>query len=274
MDTGRSIERENGVAKMKITSLTCPHCGASLHVEGEGKVECKYCRNTFFAEEEKAPITMNTVVHNYHSEEEQGSGQSGKALANRLLLVLGSTLVLMVLLPLLFMQKNRQSAQVLLHEEAQTEGDDFSEEADPAFVSSYSAEGLEEIGFLREMSSLKELELTGCEKIEDYSVLANMPGLERLRLQGAAQLKDMGFVRSMSALKALEIEGSMIKELAPLEGKLSLTALKLKNNGEIQDFSVISTLRSLKSLHISPCSPEIQPDISELKFLEDIRFEE
>lgn len=259
---------------MKITNLNCPHCGASLNVEGEGRIECQYCHNLFFAEEEKAPITMNTVIHHYHSDEE--SEPEVKNPTRKLIFSLISVLLLCVMLPFFFMrndkmksEQNLQEDQACLHEQNPS-----GREEDLRSALSYCAEGLEDIGFLREMSSLKELELKDCGKIKDYSVLVNMPGLERLTLYGAKELVDMNFVKSMSALKSLRIEGSAIEELAPLEGKLSLTVLELENNSGIKDFSVISTLGSLKRLEISPCPPSLQPDVSGLKFLEEIKFDE
>ena len=110
--------------------------------------------------------------------------------------------------------------------------------------------------------------------ITDYSVLNNMPNIESLTLKEASNLDNLNFLSSMTKIKNLSIEGSEIEDLSPLSNKLSLTALELYNNPKIQDYTAVTSLKSLKKLYINSEDSAVIPDISGLNFLTDVKINE
>lgn len=265
---------------MKIINLKCPQCGAELEVHEEGLVKCKFCGSTFYAEADKAPITMNTTINNFNTATSSYNTAEAKNKAMKIVgaVITGCTILLFFVIYMMvqpvsggklkYSAERRETAITNKLDKYYTDNKKSSQEK------KYTGSGLEDISFLREKSYITELELTKCGMITDYSVLNNMPNIESLTLKEASNLDNLNFLSSMTKIKNLSIEGSEIEDLSPLSNKLSLTALELYNNQKIQDYTAVTSLKSLKKLYINSEDSAVIPDISGLNFLTDVKINE
>ncbi len=111
------------------------------------------------------------------------------------------------------------------------------------------------------LKNLKTLIIKGGDEITDFGALYNLAQLEVLYLE-SEQLKDISFVRGMDNLREFTLMDSAVLDLSPLSGKTSLTYLKLEDNYEIRDYSVLSGLAALETLHLDLCSYGEMPEAS------------
>lgn len=108
---------------------------------------------------------------------------------------------------------------------------------------------LEDISALSQFPDLRGLALTGCDRLTDYSPLMSLTSLEILDIE-SPQLKSLSFVRQMPNLTSLSIEDTQIADLSSLESCAGLTYLRLWDNNEIADYSIVSQLTQLTELEL------------------------
>ncbi|MFV0401728.1 MAG: hypothetical protein ACK5LX_14095 [Oscillospiraceae bacterium] len=128
---------------------------------------------------------------------------------------------------------------------------------------------LEDISWISSLTGLKTLAVDRCDNIEDYSVLYGMPNLTELTLDNADNLLDISFVSNMPKLKSLRITDSKILNINPLSNMLSIQSLVLEGNHEINDYSPLATLSSLRTLSVSD-QQAVLPDLSGHTHLETV----
>nr|MBQ8252771.1 leucine-rich repeat domain-containing protein [Lachnospiraceae bacterium] len=111
------------------------------------------------------------------------------------------------------------------------------------------------------LKNLKTLIIKDGDEITDFGALCSLSKLEVLYLE-AEQLKDISFVEGMEGLREFTLRDSVILDLSPLSGKTTLTYLELEDNYEVKDYSVLSSLTSLETLHLDLCSYGEMPEVS------------
>lgn len=117
---------------------------------------------------------------------------------------------------------------------------------------------------IRAIASLKKLKtliVKGGDEITDFGALHSLTGLEVLYLE-SNQIKDISFVSRMDNLREFTLRDSIIIDLTPLSGKTTLTYLELEDNYDVKDYSVLSSLASLQTLHLDLCTYGEMPDVS------------
>lgn len=249
---------------MKITSLRCTSCGASLTVEKEGQVTCSYCGHNFYAELEKAPMEINTTINNYNTGESHTANDKPKN--NPLILI--AIAMLFASSIMIFNFVNKESNDDIIVNTTLNVFDSHIADADIIdYTISSSVEDLED---LRSLVNLKNLEILDASLLKDYSMLYNMSRLEDIRINGAEHLEEAGFFASYPAIRLIHIEGSKLTDLSVLSGKLSITDISLINNTDLMDYSFLSSLKSLKNIEIEAAEGANIPDLSELEFIESL----
>ena len=106
---------------------------------------------------------------------------------------------------------------------------------------------------------MKTLEIVNGDAITDFGVLHSLKQLENLHLE-TEQLKDISFVEKMSNLQELSLENTIVIDISALEGKTSLKTVILQDNGEISDYSALSSLSGLEELTLEVGSKAQMPD--------------
>ena len=110
------------------------------------------------------------------------------------------------------------------------------------------------------LKNLKTLIVRDGDEITDFGALQSLTKLEVLYLE-SNQVKDISFVSRMDQLKEFTLRDSIIIDLSPLSGKTTLTYLELEDNYDVKDYSVLSTLTSLETLHLDLCSEGEMPEV-------------
>lgn len=111
------------------------------------------------------------------------------------------------------------------------------------------------------LKNLKTLIVKGGDEITDFGALQSLTELEVLYLE-SNQIKDISFVSRMNQLREFTLRDSVIIDLSPLGDKTTLTYLELEDNYEVKDYSVLSTLTSLETLHLDLCTYGEMPEVS------------
>lgn len=119
----------------------------------------------------------------------------------------------------------------------------------------------DDIRALASLKNLKTLIIADGDEISDYGALAALTQLEVLSLD-AEQLKDISFVKDMNRLKEFTLKNSIVIDLSPLSEKKTLTRLTLEDNYDVKDYSVLSSLTELETLHLDLCTYGEMPDVS------------
>ena len=111
------------------------------------------------------------------------------------------------------------------------------------------------------LKNLKTLIVKGGDEITDFGALQSLTNLEVLYLE-SNQLKEISFVSRMPQLREFTLRDSIVLDLSPLADKTTLTYLELEDNYEVKDYSALSTLTSLNTLHLDLCTYGEMPDVS------------
>lgn len=127
----------------------------------------------------------------------------------------------------------------------------------------YDANDIRALGSLK---NLRTLIIRGGDEITDFGALQALTKLEVLYLE-SNQIKNISFVSRMDQLREFTLRDSIAIDLTPLSNKTTLTYLELEDNYEVKDYSVLSTLTSLETLHLDLCSHGEMPDVSGWKSL-------
>ncbi len=122
----------------------------------------------------------------------------------------------------------------------------------------YDANDIRALGSLK---NLKTLIVKGGDEITDFGALQALTKLEVLYLE-SSQIKDISFVSRMDQLTEFTLRDSIVIDLSPLSGKTTLTYLELEDNFEVKDYSALSTLTALETLHLDLCTYGEMPDVS------------
>lgn len=132
---------------------------------------------------------------------------------------------------------------------------------------------LEDISALRQVPALKGLMLEKSDSLGDYSPLTALADLEWLKIE-SGKLESLDFIGSMEKLISLSVEGSRIRDLELLKGHAGLTFLALRNNPEIDDYSVIGELEGLEELTLEMGHGGILPSFRKLERLERLSLKD
>lgn len=120
---------------------------------------------------------------------------------------------------------------------------------------------VKDIRAIAALKNLKALIIKDGDEITDFNALYNLAQLEVLYLE-AEQLKDISFVSGMDNLREFTLMDSAVLDLSPLSGKTGLTYLKLEDNYEVRDYSVLSHLTALETLYLDLGSYGEMPEVS------------
>lgn len=119
----------------------------------------------------------------------------------------------------------------------------------------------EDIQAVASLENLKTLMIKSGEEIKDFDALHSLTELEVLHLE-TEQLRDISFVKDMKQLREFTLKNSGVLDLSPLSEKTELTYLEMENNQEVNDYSILSTLSGLETLHLSFGGETQMPDVS------------
>lgn len=114
------------------------------------------------------------------------------------------------------------------------------------------------------MTSIKNLEFSGCQEIDDFSFLENYSKLTNLSLSGCEQINDFSFLEKCPSIKSLDLSNSSITndDFSFLKKCPLLTSLNLSGCELISNFNFLENCSSLTNLDLSKC------DINDTSFLE------
>lgn len=122
----------------------------------------------------------------------------------------------------------------------------------------YDAKDIRALGSLK---NLKTLIIKGGDEIEDFGALQALTELEVLYLE-SNQIKEISFVSRMEHLREFTLRDSIAIDLSPLSDKTGITYLELEDNYDIKDYSVLSNLTALETLHLDLCTYGEMPEVS------------
>ena len=122
----------------------------------------------------------------------------------------------------------------------------------------YDAKDIRALGSLKK---LKTLIIRGGDEIEDFGALQALTELEVLYLE-SNQIKEISFVSRMDHLREFTLRDSIAIDLSPLSDKTELTYLELEDNYDVKDYSVLSELTALETLHLDLCTYGEMPEVS------------
>lgn len=247
--------------RMKITSLTCPHCGAALQwEEGQDKAKCPYCGSAL-----RVDISAPEIKVNFYGGREPAKPAAapdiGLSLGQKL--IVGSIVSACILVPVL-LGIAASSASARRQGAADTETATASAYRQ---LESYTLSGVENLDELQTITGLKYLTIEHAEAISDFSALARLPYLETLTIQDAPQLTDLSFVKSLNLLQSLDLQNTGAEDLSPLAGMKSLVTVKLSGN-KATDYSPLASVPYLKTLEIQAEEISALPDLSGAQFIE------
>src|SRR5450755_1167777 len=110
---------------------------------------------------------------------------------------------------------------------------------------SYSLDGVQYL------TSLTELDLSGCSDVEDLTLLAGLINLTAVNLSHCSQVRDLTPLASLKNLTTLDLSYcSQIRDLTPLADLKNLTTLDLSYCSQIRDLTPLADLINLKELWI------------------------
>lgn len=119
----------------------------------------------------------------------------------------------------------------------------------------------EDIRAIASLINLKTLIIKSGDDITDFGALHSLSKLEVLYLE-SKQMKEISFVKNMEHLREFTLKDTIVMDLSPLTDKSALTYLDLEDNREIKDYSKLSTLGGLETLHLDLGSDGEMPDVS------------
>ena len=128
---------------------------------------------------------------------------------------------------------------------------------------------INDIKAVASLKNLKTLIIESGDEITDFGALHSLTGLEVLYLD-SEKLKEISFVKNMKNLRELTLINTIVIDLSPLSDKADITYLKLEDNYEVKDYSVLSTLKGLEILHLDLCSDGEMPDVSQWSSLTEL----
>lgn len=174
---------------MKITSLTCPHCGAALQwEEGQDKAVCPYCGSAL-----RVDISAPEIKVNFYGNRETAPASAGPDIGLSLgqkLIVGGITAACLLVPVVLGIAESSASARRQNAESAAAASTATQQ------MERYTITGAENLDELQKITGLKYLTIEHAESITDFGALARLPYLETLSIQDAPQLTDLTFVKS------------------------------------------------------------------------------
>ncbi len=243
---------------MKITSLTCPHCGAALQwEEGQDKAKCPYCGTALKIDLSGPDVTVNF----YNAEPERLNTE--RELTAQQKIALGTFLSCVFVVPVLLLGVNLAANG---HRRSQSVA---AETTASRVFEDYTLSGASSLAELSDITGLKHLTIENAAEISDFSSLSRFPYLESITIQDAPQLTDLSFVKSLQGLQTLTLKNTGVQDLSPLSGMKSLVAVTLEGN-QITDFTALAAVPYLKTVEIQADAMSTMPDLSSSQFVESI----
>ena len=120
--------------------------------------------------------------------------------------------------------------------------------------------------------ALESLALESRSLSMDFSVLGMMTGLKELSV-ASENLRDIGFVSRLTGLERLSLSNGTMLTLDALKDCAGLKALSVVMCDEIKDFSAVSGLNGLETLHLDLPYGCPEPDLSGLSQLKELYLE-
>ena len=108
---------------------------------------------------------------------------------------------------------------------------------------------IDSLSFLSGMSSLEELNLSGCRISEGMNVIGTLPSLTKLDLSGCG-LSTIAELNNALMLKELDLSDNAIGDITHLSGMSALEKLDLSENA-VSDLSTLAGLSLLRELDVS-----------------------
>ena len=262
---------------MEIKELKCPYCGASLHIEKEGYVECEYCHRSFYAKIDKPEVTKNYIVNNYiddssddkedKKEKQEKHKRKMRTILTGLVIIAAAILISSILLYKMFTRSDDSTVATTISDEEVLSQD----KADKVTELSYDNMTDDDIQDILSATGLEKLSILSASEISDYTFLKSIPNITTLEIHDAQDLQDASFIKTMPKLKKLTLDKTGITDLAVLSDNISIIDLELTDN-PIDDYGFIATLKSLKHLKIDKDAS--LPDLSDLAYLEEVEYVE
>ncbi len=156
--------------------------------------------------------------------------------------------------------------KLICHGSSTMNGIDFFVNLEYLETDYYHANDIKAVASLK---NLKTLIIKSGDEITDFGALHSLNGLEVLYLD-SEQLKEISFVKNMKNLREFTLINTIVIDLSPLSDKSGLTCLELEDNDEVKDYSVLSTLSGLETLHLDLCSDGEMPDVSQWSSLTEL----
>lgn len=128
---------------------------------------------------------------------------------------------------------------------------------------------LNDIGYIKELKKLKELNINGATSITDFSPIANHPSLEVLRIRNT-NIEEIKDILPLPKLKMLFAEKTKLKNLAGIkEGLPNIEVLWIWMT-KLRNLDSLSDMKTLKDLNISDLKVNQFDFLSTLTDLEKI----
>lgn len=276
---------------MEIIDLKCKKCGGNLQLHERGTAHCYFCNSSYVLEETKPETVIhNTVINNYaippapdmplrDASEYRKYRESQDEMRLVTSLVLGFFFLLFIGSVISNMTRVNEfgsfsSGRIILETETapldERSADIYDYENIETFIlyADYEKNGVEEVSKMR---NLKELTIHEADNLSDYSFISTLSNLKVLYIDDAEKLYNLDFLKDAKALESLTIIDSGLEDISGLQG-LSLVELKLQDNDNLRDYRIISSLESLKYLYLEVDKSDVLPDVSQLKFLEEVNI--
>ena len=242
---------------MKITSLTCPHCGAALDwEEGQDKAKCPYCGTALRIDLSGPDVTFNF----YNGGQNNSSREVELSVSQKI--IIGVATVSIVLIPLILLGINTAASNEAGRHSSQ------AETTASRVFEDYTLSGASSLAELSDITGLKHLTIEDAAAISDFSSLSRFPYLESITIQDAPQLTDLGFVKSLQGLQSLTLKNTGVQDISPLSGMKSLVSVTLENN-RITDFTALGSVPYLKNAEIRAEEVTGLPELTGMRFLEN-----
>lgn len=125
--------------------------------------------------------------------------------------------------------------------------------------------------YLKELTNLKSLALDGRFQSYNLLILDELTHLEELHLINARKMDNISFISKLPNLKKFTVYDSAIKDISPLKD-VKLESLNLSHNYQIEDYSVISSLKDLRYLTLEYWHVNTDTKLFKLSDLPNLKY--